>query len=267
MSTVIKAQFSNYTDTVSKALDTLFGAEPQQKLPKDGLIILKPNLTTSSPPPVTTPVEIVEAVYLYLKDKTDAQIAIGEGCGYGSTPNIYKKLGYKKLADRYGLELFDFNDTETVTLKNPEAFSLKTFHMPKILSDAYLVSMPILKGHSFTRTTIAMKNLFGIAPGNFYNGSWNKSQLHLPSADLSVVDICRYKKPDLSIVDAVTGLTGSHLSGRPKEFNTILAGFDPVAVDTVGSAMLGEDPRTLPYLCKADGVIGNMRGIDLREIK
>jgi hypothetical protein len=40
------------------------------------------------------------------------------------------------------------------------------------------------------------------SPGTFYAGSWNKSKLHSPSTDKSVVDVCLYKKPNLSVVDA-----------------------------------------------------------------
>jgi uncharacterized protein (DUF362 family) len=47
-----------------------------------------------------------------------------------------------------------------------------------------------------------------------------------------------------------------HLSGVPKDFGVILAGFDPVAVDARGSAMLGHDPRSIEYLTLSDGVHG-----------
>jgi len=78
MSTVAKVKFSDYQGSVTKALD-LIGASTE--LPKDGLIIIKPNLTNSDGPPVTTNVEAVEAVLEYCKENTKAEIAIGEGCG------------------------------------------------------------------------------------------------------------------------------------------------------------------------------------------
>ena len=77
------------------------------------------------------------------------------------------------------------------------------------------------------------------------------------------MDICRYKKPDLSIVDASVALTGMHLSGTPKKLGLILAGFDPVAVDTVGSKLLGHNPRKLPYLTLSDGLHGEMDNIEV----
>jgi uncharacterized protein (DUF362 family) len=262
MSKVVKVKFENYAKSVNRALD-LIGAGA--RLPKQGLIIIKPNLTNSSPPPVTTSVAAVEAVYLYCKSHTEAEIAIGEGCGRGLTDDVYATLGYKDLAGKYGLELIDFNETESVLLEDEEALQLKQFHMPRIARQAFIISLPVLKDHSFTKTTIAMKNMFGLAPGRFYASGWNKSKLHTPSTDKSVVDICRYKKPDLSIVDASVALTGMHLSGTKKKIGLILAGFDPVAVDTIGSELLGHDPRRLPYLTLADGLLGSMHDIEVHQ--
>jgi uncharacterized protein (DUF362 family) len=260
MSQVAKVKFVDYADSIARALD-LIGAG--RRLPQQGLIIIKPNLTNSSPSPVTTSVDAVEAVFQYCKAHTRAKIAIGDGCGSGRTPDVYAALGYTDLAGKYGLELIDFNETETVLLKDNAAFQLKQFHMPRIARQAFIISLPVLKDHSFTKTTIAMKNMFGIAPGRFYAGGWNKSKLHNPSTDKSVVDICRYKRPDLSVVDASVALTGMHLSGKKKKIGLILAGFDPVAVDTLGSELLGHNPKRLPYLTLADGLLGTMDDIEI----
>ena len=260
MSRVAKVKFTDYQASISRALDLI---NAPATLPRQGLIIIKPNLTNSSPPPVTTSVDATEALYNYCKAHTKAEIVIADGCGSGKTPQVFKTLGYTDLADRYGLKLIDFNDAETITLKNDNAHQLKEFHMPKIAQYAFVISLPVLKDHSFTKTTIAMKNMFGIAPGRFYAGSWNKSKLHSPSTDKSVVDVCLYKKPALSVVDASVALEGMHLSGRHKKIGLILAGFDPVAVDTIGSKLLGHDPKKMPYLTLAHGLLGSMENIEI----
>jgi uncharacterized protein (DUF362 family) len=260
MSKVAKVNFVDYRTSTARALD-LIGTGA--RLPKQGLIIIKPNLTNSSPPPVTTRVEAAEAVYNYCKAHTNAEIVIGEGCGTGITPDVFDALGYTDLAHKYGLKLIDFNQAETTILQNDNALQLKHFHLPRIAQNAFIISLPVLKDHSFTKTTIAMKNMFGIAPSKFYAGSWNKAKLHSPSTDKSVVDICLYKKPDLSVVDASVALKGMHLAGTPKKIGLILAGFDPVAVDTVGSKLLGHNPKKLPYLTLANGLLGSMDDIEI----
>ncbi len=159
----------------------------------------------------------------------------------------------------------DLNEADTVELADADALLLKRFHMPKIVQGAFVISAPVLKDHSFTGTTIAMKNMFGIAPGKFYADAWNKGKLHSPSTDKAVVDICTYKKPDLSVVDASVALAGMHLAGTHKRLGLILAGFDPVAVDTVGSELMGHDPLHLEYLRLARESLGNMANIEIVE--
>ncbi len=260
MSQVAKVKFIDYNSSIARALD-LIGAPP--RLPRQGLIIIKPNLTNSSPPPVTTSVIAAEAIYNYCKAHTKAEIVIGEGCGTGRTPDVFDTLGYTDLSNRYGIKLIDFNEAETTVLKNDNALQLKQFFMPKIVQRAFVISLPVLKDHSFTKTTIAMKNMFGIAPGRFYSGSWNKSKLHSPSTDKSVVDVCLFKKPDLSVVDASVALKGMHLAGRHKNIALIPAGLDPVAVDTLGSKLLGHNPKKLEYLTLTNGRLGSMDNIEI----
>ena len=260
MSKVAQIDFVDYDESIRRALELIGAAEV---LPQDGLIIIKPNLTNADPPPVTTPVGAAEAVLNYCRGHSCAEVLIAEGCGSGTTAETFHANGYDDLARRYGIRLVDLNEEPAVLLEDSEALVLKSFHMPEIVRDAFVISLPILKDHSFTKTTISMKNMFGIAPGPYYSGSWNKSKLHSPSTHKSTVDICRYKKPDLSIVDAVTALSGMHLAGDPKQLDTILAGFDPVAVDTVGSEMLGHKAQKIEYLKLAHGWLGTMDDINI----
>ncbi len=260
MSTVAVVEFKDYSQSVPVALE-LAGAN--KILPKTGTIILKPNLTNSSPPPVTTSPKMVEAVYNYCKQKTKAKIIIGEGSGKGETFDVFEKLGYYTLAKKYKIELVDFNEADAVLLKNKNALQLRQLYLPKIVLDAFIISIPVLKDHSFTGTTVAMKNMFGLAPGKYYKGNWNKSKLHSPSTDKSVVDICTYKRPGFCIVDASVALAGTHLSGTEKKISKIIAGADCVAVDSAASKMLGHKPENLEYLVMADGLLGDMKNINI----
>jgi uncharacterized protein (DUF362 family) len=255
MGSVARVDFRGYTESVTEALEEIGAAE---RLPREGLVILKPNLTNDSPPPVTTPVSCVEAVWEYISARTEAEIAVGEGCGSGRTRDAFRANGYLDLAERRGLRLIDFNEEPDVKLNREDALQLEELWLPKIALDAFIVSIPILKDHSFTTTTIAMKNMFGLCPAPRYRGNWNKSKLHSPNTDKSVVDVCGYKKPDLCVVDAVIALEGMHLEGTPRKLKTILAGFDPVAVDAEGSRMMGHDPAEIEYLTLADGLLGNI---------
>ena len=65
------------------------------------------------------------------------------------------------------------------------------------------------------------------------------------------------------MVDAAVALTGMHLSGKHKKIGLILAGFDPVAVDAVGSKLLGHNPKRIEYLCLSNGLLGSMDDIEI----
>lgn len=258
MSIVAQTRCDKSYKNLAVVLDAVGAGE---MLPQKGLIIIKPNLTNSSPPPVTTNVRMVEAIFRYCRQKTDCEIAIGEGCGFGETGDVFKANGYDRFAEKYGLKLIDFNSEPSEIFRNERAFHWKEMRLPSIVRKAYIISAPILKDHSFTTTTIAMKNMFGLAPAPVYKGNWNKSALHNPSTHCSVVDICLHKKPDLCVVDAVEALTGMHLAGEIKRVGVILAGIDPVAVDAVGSELLGHDPAKIDYLRMADDLLGNLSEI------
>ena len=262
MSVVAKVKFTDYEASIAKALDMIAAGG---RLPRTGLIIIKPNLTNADGPPVTTNVKAAEAVYRYCAAHSKAEIAIGEGCGNGVTMDTFSANGYVELADKYHIRLIDFNEAEAILLENKDCLQLKQLYIPEIVKDAYIISLPVLKDHSFTVTTVAMKNMFGIAPAPYYRGSWNKSKLHTPSTHKSVVDICLYKRPDLCVVDASVALSGSHLWGESKNLGLILAGFDMVAVDAVGSELLGHNPKRIQYLSLADGLLGSLDNIEILE--
>jgi uncharacterized protein (DUF362 family) len=221
---------------------------------KQNKIIIKPNLVTNRPPPCTTDVRCVEAVVKYCKIYSpNANIIIAEGSGGCDTNLAFSSLGYKKLAEKYDLKLIDVDsEKEIITLKNPKAKVLKELHIPKILTNGFLISVPVLKDHSLQKTTLSLKNLIGFMPARYYSGFWSykKSQIHSLDTDKAIADLNLYFNIGLCVIDAVIGQKGCHLSGSrcfpPK--NLILAGFDPVAVDIKGSEILGWNWKDIAYL-------------------
>ena len=72
-------------------------------------------------------------------------------------------------------------------------------------------------------------------------------QFHRSDIEQKIIDLLRMVKPDLSIIDGLWAMQGQG-PGSPykedliKNFNTIIAGIDPVAVDSVASSIMGFDP-------------------------
>ncbi len=257
-SRVAVVDFESYETSVKEGLDMI---DAEKVLKKQEKIVLKPNLTTSQKPPVTTDVRCMKALLNYIGNcNQKAEVLIAEGSGDCDTQEAFQALGYVELAERYGVDLVDLNQDDVVKLKDREALVLKEFYMPKTLKDAFLVSVPVLKEHGDDRVTISMKNLFGTAPGSHYGkpGSWLKTKLHSYGVWQSIVDINRYKPIDMAVVDGALGQFGSHLSEKPPEtpLEVVICGFDPVSVDSVGAKLLGHDWQQVKHLKHANTRLG-----------
>lgn len=251
-------EFVGYRETTRACLDHLRAG---RQFKGRELIIIKPNLINSSPFPVTTHQDMVRSVVEYIRGHSRSRLVIAEGCGDPGleTFEVFAGLGYDRLAEEYGLELVDLNHEPQIRLENPECKVFPEIFLPRIALEGFLISVPVLKVHSFAGVTLAMKNMMGLAsPEHYQNGGrWKKSFFH-KSMHRSVFELNLYRTPDLSIIDATMGMAEYHLGGRTCDppVNRIVAGFDPVAVDACGAGLLGLSWRDIPHISMAEGVLG-----------
>jgi uncharacterized protein (DUF362 family) len=265
MSKVAKVRFQDYRTSVFAALELI---EAKKVIKHQLRIIIKPNLVLTSPPPCTTDVRCVEAVVEYCKTYApQASIVIAEGAGGCKTWDAFEKLGYVELANKYNIELIDIDQDDTILLKNSQASELTELHFPVSIQEGVLITVPVLKDHSITTTTIALKNQIGLMPEKYYSGYWTykKSRIHQLDEHKAIVDLNLYRPPAISVVDAVIGQKECHLSGPPCDppKDLILASLDPVAVDVIGSEILGWKWEDIPYIRYANGVIGSAEDIEI----
>jgi uncharacterized protein (DUF362 family) len=101
--------------------------------------------------------------------------------------------------------------------------------MKEVMRCDVFINLPTAKSHSATGVSLGMKGLMGVVWNREYFHS--KVDLHQAIADLSSV-----VKPALTIIDASRALiTGGPAGpGKVEKLNTVIAGVDPVAVDTCG---------------------------------
>ncbi|MCI5123924.1 MAG: DUF362 domain-containing protein, partial [Candidatus Electrothrix sp. AR5] len=74
----------------------------------------------------------------------------------------------------------------------------------------------------------------------------------------AVADLNRYRSPDFTILDATVGMPEAHLWGPicDPPVNKLIAGFDPVALDSYGAALLGKDWQHIGHIADMDGELG-----------
>ncbi|SDL69225.1 Uncharacterized conserved protein, DUF362 family [Geoalkalibacter ferrihydriticus] len=250
---------SSWTASVSHLLSA---AGLAQQLAGHRTVLLKPNLVEASVPPVTTPVDLTAAVVDFIQAQAPGiRIIIGEGCGSleYDTPHCFATLGYTELAADRKIELLDLNHAPLIEISHPQCRRWPSMHLPSVLFESFLISLPVLKAHTLAGVTLSMKNMMGAAPPRHYQqgGHWKKAAFHTGIHD-AICDLNRYRRPDFTLLDASVGMQKAHLWGPTCDPapNLLVCGYDPVAVDAYGCGILGLDWRDIGHLAEAHGELG-----------
>ena len=213
-------------------------------------ILINPNWVNSdhSNTGNITSTDTLEGIVIYLLEESKIspeKIIVADGGSFG-TDKCMKVNDVFRLKD-YGIEVFNLNDdsiVKNVKITNP--YVLKEVDMVKTALDvSCIISVPSLKTHSLAKATISMKNMMGL----IYPKSIMHGNLHKKIPDL--VSIVR-NKMKFQVVDGIIGSSGSELGGKPVRMDLIIAGEDPVAVDRVGSEIMGRGPDKVKYLTYAE---------------
>lgn len=241
--------FTSYKDSVAKAFDEI-NAGPA--LAEQRKILIKPNLVDDIPYPVTTPADCVGAIIDYVRSVSSAEIIIAEGSG-GDAPTgeVFEALGYKGLSAEKQVRLVDLNEEPLTRSELPGCKIFREYFIPQIAMESFIISVPVLKAHSFSTVTLSLKNMMGFAPPSHYQvgGFWKKSFFH-NRIDESIIEMNMHRKPDLTLLDATTGMPDYHLGGRHCEppVNKIVASFDALEADREGARLLGFDWKSIGHL-------------------
>mgnify|MGYP002477835787 CR=1 FL=1 len=259
MSRCRTCHFESFAASLSQLLNTIGAAEVFKQQHR---ILLKPNLVNTSPPPITLPVTAMEVLIRYIRGCSQAELIIAEGTGepHINTFDVFNALKYDELAVKYDLKLFDLNEMAAIRLSDESCQVFPEMYLPEIAFESFIISFPVLKAHSLADVTLSMKNMMGFPSHHHYQqgGYWRKAAFHA-QMHRSIFELNRYRKPDLSIIDASIGMAEYHLGGPTcnPPVEKLVAGFDPVAVDAAGARLLGFDWRQVEHIRLADGVLGH----------
>ena len=147
----------------------------------------------------------------------------------------FARSGMAEVCRRTGARWVNMSRAETVRVEAPENAVLKELDVPRILREAVLITVPVMKTHGKTVITGALKNQFGCL-------SKARHTYHLVLDDV-LADLNRVVRPAFAVMDGTIGLEGNGpKSGRPRVADLILASQDPVALDTVQALCMGLDP-------------------------
>jgi uncharacterized protein (DUF362 family) len=124
--------------------------------------------------------------------------------------------------------------------------------MKDLLECDVFINAAIIKDHSATYISAALKNMMGSAPfatnRKFHKGGFSGGdEFHLAQC---IADINLVRRPDLVVMDATEVLAsgGPHGPGLIKKPHKVFAGRDLVAMDTYGTRLMGVDPEKIKML-------------------
>lgn len=243
--------FDSFQSSIPNALDAI---NAHEMIKQQNAVLIKPNLIADLPHPMTTSAQCCEAVIQYIQTHSRADIVIAEGCGDqdANTHEIFESLGYTDLSRKYDIPLVDLNEAPVTKTRNNACPVFPEMHLPKIAFTHYIISVPVLKAHSYATITGTLKNMMGFAPPKYYSGRggfWKKAVFH-ENMQQSIIDLSRHLVPDLSIMDGSIGMANFHLGGPQCEppVKKIIAGTNPWKVDAVAAGLLGFNPENIAHI-------------------
>ncbi|MCL1859056.1 MAG: DUF362 domain-containing protein [Oscillospiraceae bacterium] len=229
-------------DIVKNTYDILKESDIDLYLNSNFSVSIKPNLVVSRPAydGATTHPEVIEGIIIFLKDFGVKKIKIIESSWVGdSTKRAFKNCGYEEISRKYNVPVIDLKSDSCTVLKYGE---YKIEICDEALKTDFLINVPVLKAHCQTRLTCCMKNLKGCISDN-EKRKFHSLGLHKPIAELNMLI-----KTGYCVVDGICGDLTFEEGGTPVESNRIIAGQNPLLVDSYCAELIGYRPDEIGYL-------------------
>lgn len=264
--------------------------EIRRRLPER--VVIKPNvLSEHKDGCVVTDPRICEATVDFLRAQGVEDFILAEGTtnskvkGKADTMVAFEKHGFSRLGKKWSMLDLNFDEpADWFETYSPGLNYRVELGIAKTVASDYTVSAAKFKTHDVLGLTLSLKNMMGsiCAARNadtgqvIARGPITKTYMHGfgerhpqvltmeqnigPSKlalAVNLVRMAKRTKPSLAIIDGVTAMEGDGpIYGSRKELGVVLAGVDPVAVDTIAAYIAGFDIRHTGYI-----YVSGLRGI------
>ncbi len=212
-------------------------------------VLIKPNVAWDRQPEqaANTNPELVAAVVKLCVEAKASEIWVTD-VSVNDPYRCFDRSGIENAVLQSGGKIL-FTSENDFVLTDMKGELIKIWPVAKFYHKAdKVINVPIVKDHSLSKCTLAMKNWYGVLGGR-------RNQLH-QDINTSIVDLAQAVRPTLTIMDATrvlkeNGPTGGNLSDVSIE-NTIIAGLDEVAIDSYSLRFLGLNVEDVPYIKLAE---------------
>ena len=233
---------------VRKAIDLIGGRERLDVLGKS--ILLKPNILSGSPPPVTTNPRVINAIAKILFESGAKQVLVGDMSAFFKLPTRknMEVTFIKIMAEEVEAELVPFEERGWVSVDIPQGQLLKKVYVTETLYQIdRIINIPVIKTHRSATYSIALKNFVGAT--HFIQRPYLVSRTHWEEV---IAELNLAYTPDLNIVDGTRLMVeGGPWEGKAIDANLIIATGDRIAADLVGLGIL-KHYSSLPQIKEVD---------------
>ncbi len=233
-------------------------------------VVIKPNIGWDVPPERaanTNPLLVKRIVEHCFRAGAREVLVFDNTCD--AWTKCYRTSGIEKYVKEAGGKVVPGN-TEGYyqEVEIPTGKKLKSAKVHELYLDAdVIIDVPVLKHHSSSKLTIAMKNLMGVV--------WDRRYWHRNDLNQCIADFATFRRrPDLVVVDAYNvmmkhgprGVSANDVVNMKAQIVTT----DMVAADAAAAKLFGVDPATIRYIRLADEMgAGTMdlTRLNIRRIK
>ncbi len=215
-------------------------------------VAIKPNISFGSEPGPrgganTNPLLVKRIVEHCLNAGASRVYVFDNSIQYWKT--CYDRSGIERLAKAAGAIVVPANSEgayQTVPVPGGRALKNAKVHELYLGSDV-VINVPVLKHHSSTSITAALKNLMGTV--------WDRTTWHFIDLHQCIADFPLFRRPTLNVIDAYQVL----MSGGPQGYSTSrrlkmqmqILSADIVAADVAAAKTWGIEPEKVAYIMKA----------------
>jgi uncharacterized protein (DUF362 family) len=246
-----------------KAMETIGGMK--RFVNKNDVVWVKPNIGWNRAPELAanTNPDVVGTLVRLCFEAGAKKVKVGDSSCH-KAKQTYRRSGIAAAVKAAGGEMVFLDESRCRDYELGGGRLKKWPLFPEIQKADLLINVPVLKHHGLSDASMVMKNYMGIIGGQ--RNSWHQD---LPSC---LVDITAYMKPQISVLDAVRVLTANGPQGGNladvRFGGVVAAATDVVALDALGSEMLGHAPEEISTV-RAGAAAGlgtsDYRSLNLRE--
>lgn len=241
----------NHEDESRCLLDALSLIQAGNMIRNDDVVVITPNFVKNIPPEsgVVSGNNTLKTLISFIKGQNPKRIVMACGSGSKETWDVLAELGITELLKQESIDFVDLNHGPFTEITLNHDYPGKTKINTLLNEMTFHISFIQLKQHEEACMSACIKNVAMSWPPAEEHGHPKKNcgiheDLHgFIRAMAQVIPI------DLSILSTMPAMVGTGpIKGVPRNAGMVIAGTDPVSVDTIGARLLGYKPQAVGYL-------------------